>query len=151
VFVERTSFAKGDLMTTTTAEADVRAVLGRLTQAWNDGDATAYGRLFTADADYITFFGLNMPGREAIESGHRALFEGPLKGSKLTGQPGAVAKVRFIRPDVAVAVVGGGSSLSGTDTTDAGRESTVSFVLVREDGDWLITAFQNTRVSDPRT
>jgi len=81
--------------------------------------------------------------------GHRALFEGPLKGSKLTGL-GAPAKVRFVRPDVAVVVVGGGSSVTGADTTDEGRESTVGFVLVREDGEWLITAFQNTRVSDPR-
>ncbi|SEF32871.1 conserved hypothetical protein [Amycolatopsis pretoriensis] len=134
----------------TTAETDVRAVLGRLTDAWNAGDATAYGRLFTEDADYVTFFGLNFPGREAIESSHRALFEGPLKGSKLTGQLGAAAKVRFVRPDVAVVVVGGGSSVTGADTTDEGRESTVSFVLVEEDGEWLITAFQNTRVSDPR-
>jgi uncharacterized protein (TIGR02246 family) len=93
---------------------------------------------------------MNFPGREAIESSHRALFEGPLKGSQLTGQLGAAAKVRFVRPDVAVVVVGGGSSVSGADTTDAGRESTVSFVLVEEDGEWLITAFQNTRVSDPR-
>lgn len=52
-----------------------------------------------------------MPGRAAIESGHRALFEGPLKGSKLTGNLGAETKVRFVRPDVAIAVVGGGSSL----------------------------------------
>lgn len=138
-------------MTTTTAETDVRAVLDRLTRAWNDGDATAYGRLFTEDADYITFFGLNMPGRQAIENEHRMLFEGPLKGSKLTGRLGATAKVRFVRPDVAVVVVGGGSSLSGADTADAGRESTVGFVLVQEDGEWLITAFQNTRVSDPRS
>lgn len=134
----------------TAAETEVRAVLGRLTEAWNDGDATAYGRLFTEDADYVTFFGLNFPGREAIESSHRALFEGPLKGSKLTGQLGAAAKVRFVRPDVAVVVAGGGSSVTGADTTDEGRESTVSFVLVEEDGEWLITAFQNTRVSDPR-
>ncbi|WP_439382231.1 SgcJ/EcaC family oxidoreductase [Amycolatopsis lexingtonensis] len=135
----------------TTAEADVRAVLGELTQAWNDGDATAYGRLFTEDADYVTFFGANFPGRAAIESSHRALFEGPLKGIKLTGRPDTAAKVRFVRPDVAVAVVGGGSSLTGADTTDEERESTVTFVLVREDGEWLITAFQNTRVSDPRS
>jgi uncharacterized protein (TIGR02246 family) len=135
----------------TTAEADVRAVLDRLAQAWNDGDATAYGRLFTEDADYVTFFGLNFPGREAIEESHRALFEGPLKGSKLTGRLGGTAKVRFVRPDVAVAVVGGGSSLTGADTADEGRESTVSFVLVQDGGEWLITAFQNTRVSDPRS
>jgi uncharacterized protein (TIGR02246 family) len=138
-------------MTTTTAEADVRAVLGRLTQAWNEGDAAAYGRLFTEDADYVTFFGLNMPGRAQIENGHRALFEGPLKGSKLTGRLDVETKVRFVRPDVAIAVTGGGSSLTGADTTDDGRASTVSFVLVREDGEWLITAFQNTRVSDPRS
>jgi uncharacterized protein (TIGR02246 family) len=137
-------------MTTTTAETDVRAVLGRLTEAWNSADATAYGRLFTEDADYVTFFGMNFPGREAIENSHRALFEGPLKGSKLTGQLGASAKVRFVRPDVAVVVAGGGSSVTGADTADEGRDSTVSFVLVREDGEWLITAFQNTRVSDPR-
>ncbi|WP_410589522.1 SgcJ/EcaC family oxidoreductase [Amycolatopsis sp. lyj-23] len=133
-----------------TAEAEVRGVLERLTDAWNAGDAAAYGRLFTEDADYVTFFGANFSGREAIESSHRALFEGPLRGSKLTGQLGASAKVRFVRPDVAVVVVGGGSSLNGAETTDAGRESTVSFVLVREGEEWLITAFQNTRVSDPR-
>jgi uncharacterized protein (TIGR02246 family) len=137
-------------MTTTTAETDVRAVLDRLTEAWNSADAAAYARLFTEDADYVTFFGMNFPGHEAIESSHRALFEGPLKGSQLTGRLGAAAKVRFVRPDVAVVVVGGGSSVSGADTTDAGRESTVSFVLVEEGGEWLITAFQNTRVSDPR-
>jgi uncharacterized protein (TIGR02246 family) len=135
----------------TTAEAGVRDVLGRLADAWNSGDAAAYARLFTEDADYVTYFGLNFPGRDAIESSHRALFEGPLKGSKLTGQLGASAKVRFVRPDVAVVVVGGGSSLTGADTTDEGRESTVGFVLVREDGEWLITAFQNTRVADPRS
>ena len=133
-----------------TAIAEVRDVLGRLTDAWNAGDAAAYGRLFTEDADYVTFFGVNFPGREAIESTHRALFEGPLRGSKLTGSPGQEAKVRLVRPDVAVAVVGGGSSLTGAEVGDEGRESTVSFVLVREEGEWLITAFQNTRVSDPR-
>ncbi|KDN22939.1 SgcJ/EcaC family oxidoreductase [Amycolatopsis rifamycinica] len=133
-----------------TAEADVRDVLGRLVDAWNSGDAAAYGRLFTEDADYVTYFGRNLPGRETIEGSHRALFEGPLKGSKLTGSLGGEAKVRFVRPDVAVVVVGGGSSLTGSEVADAGRESTVSFVLVREEGEWLITAFQNTRVSDPR-
>ncbi|MEU4252305.1 SgcJ/EcaC family oxidoreductase [Amycolatopsis sp. NPDC026612] len=138
-------------MITTTAEADVRAVLARLTQAWNDGDATAYGRLFTEDADYVTYFGLTMPGRAQIESAHRALFDGPLKGIKLTGQPEVAARVRFVRPDVAIAIVGGGSSLTGAATTDEGRESTVSFVLVQDDGAWRITAFQNTRVSDPRS
>jgi uncharacterized protein (TIGR02246 family) len=128
--------------------AAVNAVLEQLTDAWNAGDAAAYAALFTEDADYVTFFGMNFPGREVIESSHRALFEGPLKGSKLTGAPGA-AKVRFVRPDVAIVVVGGGSSLTGGTTTDAGRESTLTFVLVGTDDGWRIASFQNTRVTDP--
>ncbi|MFE0023553.1 SgcJ/EcaC family oxidoreductase [Amycolatopsis sp. NPDC059021] len=137
-----------DLRQAVSEEAAVHEVLARLVDAWNAGDATAYGALFTEDADYVTFFGMNMPGRAMIESAHRALFEGPLKGSRLTGAPGT-AKVRFVRPDVAIAVMGGGSSVSGAARTDPGRESTVTTVLVRQDNGWRIASFQNTRVSDP--
>ena len=124
-------------------EAAVRAVLDGLVDAWNTGDATAYARQFTEDADYVTFFGVNMPGRHAIEASHRALFEGPLKGSKLTG--GAEPpRIRFIRSDVAVVVAGGGSTIGG-DQPDPERASTLTYVLVREPDAWRITSFQNTR------
>lgn len=125
-----------------TDRAAVEAVLSGLADAWNTGDATAYGRFFTEDADYVTFFGLNVPGREAIESSHRALFEGPLKGSKLTGG-GGPPKVRFVRDDVAIVVAGGGSSLDGEP--DPERASTVTYVLVREPDAWRVASFQNTR------
>jgi uncharacterized protein (TIGR02246 family) len=132
-----------------TAREEVLAVLDRLTDAWNAGDAAAYGRLFTEDADYVTFFGMQLPGRALIESSHRALFEGPMRGSKLVGGYGE-ARVRFPAENVAIVVSGGGSSLSGGDVVEEGREVTVTFVLVRGEEGWLITAFQNTRVSDPR-
>lgn len=131
-----------------TDREEVLAVLSRLADAWNSGDAAAYASLFTEDADYVTFFGMRLPGRELIESSHRALFEGPLRGSKIGG-PGD-ASVRFPREDVAVVVSGGGSALDGGDAVAQGRESTLTFVLVRSGTGWLITAFQNTRVSDPR-
>jgi uncharacterized protein (TIGR02246 family) len=126
------------------AEKQVLEVLDGVVEAWNAGDAAAYGRLFTEDATYVTFFGVNMPGRAAIEAGHRALFEGPLKGSKLAG--GGKPEIRFVRPGVALVLSGGGRSLGG----ESGPASMVSYVLVKEDVGWLITAFQNTRVSDPR-
>ncbi|MGW7531219.1 SgcJ/EcaC family oxidoreductase [Amycolatopsis sp. NPDC054798] len=127
---------------------EVLSVLTRLADAWNSGDADAYGNLFTEDADYVTFFGLRFIGRQAIADSHRELFQGPLKGSKLTGfgEP----RVRFLRDDVAVIVAGGGSSLTGGDDPAAeGRESALTYVLVRGDEGWRITAFQNTRVSKP--
>ncbi|KZB85444.1 SgcJ/EcaC family oxidoreductase [Amycolatopsis regifaucium] len=131
----------------TESRTAVLAVLSELAQAWNDGDAAAYARLFTEDADYVTFFGVNMPGRALIESAHRSLFEGPLKGSKLV-DGGGEPKVRFIRPDVAIVVAGGGSS-QADDKPEPGRESTLTYVLVKESDGWRVASFQNTRVSDP--
>jgi uncharacterized protein (TIGR02246 family) len=125
-----------------TDRAAVLEVLSGLVDAWNAGDATAYAGFFTEDADYVTFFGLNTPGRAAIESGHRALFEGPLRGSRLTGG-GEPPKVRFVRDDVAIVVAGGGSSLDGEPDPD--RASTVTYVLVREPDAWRVASFQNTR------
>ncbi|KFU78239.1 conserved hypothetical protein [Amycolatopsis lurida] len=131
----------------TDRQAEVLAVLGKLADAWNDGDAAAYASLFTEDADYVTFFGMNMPGRAVIESAHRSLFEGPLKGSKLVAGGGEF-KVRFVRPDVAIVVSGGGSSLSD-HKPEPGRESTLTYVFVEEPDGWRVASFQNTRVSDP--
>ncbi|MEU3622289.1 DUF4440 domain-containing protein [Amycolatopsis coloradensis] len=128
-------------------KTEVLAVLSRLADAWNDGDAAAYARWFTEDADYVTFFGMNMPGRALIESSHRALFEGPLKGSKLVAGSGE-PKARFVRPDVAIVVSGGGSSPAG-GKPEPGRESTLTYVLVEEPEGWRVASFQNTRVSDP--
>lgn len=123
----------------------IHDLLDRLTDAWNAGDAEAYARLFTEDADYVTFFGQNLPGRTAIEEAHRALFEGPLQGSRLTGLGrNDHPKVRFLSPDVALVVAGGGSSVSGGHP-EAGRESTVTLVAVCDAGAWRFTAFQNTR------
>jgi uncharacterized protein (TIGR02246 family) len=130
-------------------EAPVVSVLEKLAAAWGAGDSVGYADLFTEDADYVTFFGVNFAGREAIESSHRALFEGSLKGSKLVG--GGGRKVRFLRPDVAVVVGGGGgSSLDGQAPAEAGRASTQTFVLVENGEGWRVASFQNTRVSDPR-
>ncbi|WP_033290524.1 SgcJ/EcaC family oxidoreductase [Amycolatopsis jejuensis] len=122
----------------------VLTVLARLTDAWNRGDATAYGEVFTEDADYVTFFGYRAVGREAIVTSHRELFEGPLKGSKLTGF--SEPSVRFPGQDVAIVVAGGGSSVDGSAE---GRASTVTYVLVKGGDGWQITAFQNTRISKP--
>jgi uncharacterized protein (TIGR02246 family) len=129
----------------------VRALMGRLADAWNDGDAHAFAQVFTEDADYITFFGLHTQGRTAIEEVHRPLFAGPLKGSRLTG--GSTGddgvQIRFLRPDVALVVATGGSTLQGAAAPDPSRDSILTFVAVRDHGEWSFASFQNTRRSTP--
>lgn len=135
---------------TDTKEAQVLATLEGMAAAWNADDATAYADHFTEDADYITFFGMNVPGRQKIEELRRAMSQGPMKGAKLVGG-GAPPKIRFLRPDVAVVLVGGGSSLDGKPVQGTERESLVSYVLVCDDDRWRVASFQNTRVTDPKS
>ncbi|GII84700.1 hypothetical protein Ssi03_26900 [Sphaerisporangium siamense] len=134
---------------TETVTAEIHDLLRRMTDAWNTGDARAYAEQFTADADYITFFGMRITGREAIEQSHRALFEGPLKGVKLTEGTSAPAapSIRFLRPDVAVVIASGGSSLDGRP--DPGRDSIITLTAVREPDAWRFAAFHNTRKVSP--
>lgn len=120
--------------------APIHELLEDFVTAWNAGDAAAYADLFVEDADYITFFGHNMAGREAIEAGHRALFEGPLKGSRLS-PAGAGAKIRFLRPDVAVIVATGGAP------GDGGQKSIITLTAVRDDRRRRFASFHNTRVT----
>lgn len=122
----------------------INDTITRLSQTWNDGDAAAYAATFTPDATYIVFDGTVLRGRAEIESTHRFLFNGPLRGSSIGGGP--APSVRHVRPDVAHAVIGGGVRIDGQQTVPADRASVISLVLVASpDGDWLITAFQNTR------
>jgi uncharacterized protein (TIGR02246 family) len=130
---------------TVTGDAGVRAALSRVADAWSAGDPDRYAALFTEDADYTAFDGTRMAGRQAIADGHRALFAGIMRRSRMTIRP---PDIRLLTPDVAVACTVGGIIMSwqrGRAHPSAKRLSAVTFVLVRHDGDWPVTAFQNTR------
>ena len=123
-----------------TETTPARELLGALLAAWNAGDASAYADLFVEDADYITFFGQIMAGRAAIEAGHRALFEGPLKGSRLSlGE--TAPKVRFLCPDAAVIMATGAAPGGGP------HQSVITLTAVHDGDRWRFASFQNTRVA----
>jgi len=124
-------------------DVEIRDLLRQFMQAWSDGDAAAFASLFTPDADFVAFSGVHLVGREAIEAAHRSLFAGPLRGTVITGVDSA--KIRYLRPDVAVIVAATGLSRALGAASDPGRESTTAtLVVVRELGAWRFAAFQNT-------
>ncbi|MFC4056963.1 SgcJ/EcaC family oxidoreductase [Planomonospora corallina] len=120
---------------------EIIGLLTRLAEAWNAGDATAYAGLFTEDADYITFNGMHSEGRVAIESSHRRLFDGPLRGSTMSAPDGRT-KVKPLADEAVLVVARGGTDLAGEH-----RESIVSFTAVSTPGGWRFASFQNTRVA----
>lgn len=133
------------------AERAAIAELGRaMRDAWNRGDAAGYAELFTEDADYVAFNGASAHGRQAIEDGHRWLFEGPLAGSRMGATEGqaeesAPESLRFVRPDVAIMVTSGGIAPAGQAEPGSDRESVQTTVLVKDQGTWRFAAFHNTR------
>lgn len=124
-------------------ELAIRRLFQALLDAWGAGDATAYAALFTEDADYIAFDGVNQKGRAAILAGHQPLFERFLKGSRLVGE---ITGIRFPCPDVALIHTTGNTVLAGKTRPSPERASVQTFVAVKQDGEWRFTAFHNTRV-----
>jgi uncharacterized protein (TIGR02246 family) len=133
-----------------TENDQITAVLSRLAAAWNAGDGTAYGAEFAEDATYVTFAGDVLRGRTAIAATHQFLFDGPLRGSRMSGT--GAGEVRMITEDVAYVLVdgAGGIRLEGQEELPDERVSTVSFLLRRDGGEWVVVAFQNTRSTGGR-
>jgi uncharacterized protein (TIGR02246 family) len=125
--------------------------LGKALQdAWNRGDAAGYASLFADDADFVAWNGSYGRGRQAIEDGHRRLFDGPLTGSRMIlvdddAESVPPESLRFVRPDVAIMVISGVVTLAGQSAAGPGHQSVQTFVLIKNVDRWRVAAFQNTR------
>jgi uncharacterized protein (TIGR02246 family) len=124
----------------------IRAIFADLSDTWARGDAAGYAALFTRDAQYTTNFGFTLQGRGQIEEGHRLLFESPHRSEELVLLFGEEPRIRLVRPDVAIVLVGSGTSDGGeVSLRENSARSTVTYVMLREPAGWLISMFQNTR------
>jgi len=122
-------------------EEAIRHLIAGMDEAFNAHKPDT--ALFTRDADFINVNGTWLRGASEIERGRRAAFETRLKNATTRS---VEVRIRFIRPDVAIANVI--SETAGVTTSDgrelpAQRELNIR-VLTKEHGQWLVTAFQNT-------
>jgi uncharacterized protein (TIGR02246 family) len=119
----------------------IHQIFDELLAAWGRGDGSAYGALFTDDADYIAFDGSHTKGRQEIAASHQRLFDSWLKGTRLVGE---ITNLRFLARDVALIHATGATLMPGK--TRAGRPSIQTFVAVRQANAWRFAAFHNTRI-----
>jgi uncharacterized protein (TIGR02246 family) len=130
---------------TATAHAEVLDTLTALEARWRAGDADAYAALHAPDATYVAFDGTVMTGRTEIAAGHRPLFDGIMRGSRL-----AVVErtVRFPDPVTAIVTQRAGIIMrwqKGRTTPSRKRLSTNTTILRHDGATWAVAAFQNTR------
>lgn len=126
-----------------TDEAALRALYQQLMDAWNDGSAAAFAAAFTEDGDLIAFDGTHFAGRNEITTSHQELFDKWMKGTRLVG---SVERVRFVRPDVAGMHAIDGTILRHRTKPAPERASIQTLIAARTEGQWLLTAFHNTRI-----
>ena len=124
-------------------ETAVRNVFAEYAVSWNSHDMATFGRLFTENCDYINVAGVHWTGVQEIVQRHAELFQNRLKTAvrTITG-----AEVRFSTPDVALVHstwnVTGSSRPTGEAVPVLKEISTM--MMVKTNGKWLITAFQDT-------
>jgi uncharacterized protein (TIGR02246 family) len=130
----------------TTDETSIQQLLGELVQAWNRGDAEAYGARFLADATFTSVNGLFQESRNEFNRRQEEILRGVLKSSTITLTP---RKIRFVRPDIAIVDIDCGLFGStvqppGVQTgADGALRTCLLVVMVKESGSWWIAAYHN--------
>jgi uncharacterized protein (TIGR02246 family) len=130
--------------TTTTLPAEdlaaVREIPQRITEAWAGNDAEAFAAVFTEDATMV-LPGSFATGRDGVRGFMAAAFAGPYRGTRVFGEP---KSVRVLGPDTAVIVTLGGVLAPGDTTVAEERAVHATWVVSKQDGEWLIAAYQNS-------
>lgn len=138
----------------TTEQQSIERLMASLDDAWARGDADAYASRFVQDGTFTNFLGMFFRGRDAFRERHDAVFKTVFRGSALTLR---IEQLRLIKPDVAIADLD--ASIQGISTLPAGLtaqpDGTVRtkllMVLVKEQGEWWISAYHNVAVTPPHT
>ncbi|TDB81617.1 MULTISPECIES: SgcJ/EcaC family oxidoreductase [unclassified Micromonospora] len=121
-------------------EAAVRDVPQRIIAAWAAHDADAFAATFTEDGSMI-LPGLARHGRDEIRGFMAQAFAGPYQGTRVTGTPVAM---KVLADDVVLVLTEGGVLAPGQTELAAERAVRASWLLVRREGQWLLTAYQNS-------
>ena len=137
-------FGQREEMVMTADEGAIQDILKQFEAAWNRYDSVSIAALFAEDANFIHIFGGQLDGRTAIEGSHRVIFNTIYKGSHARF---TLRSVRFLHPDVAVAFARAHVQFEeGNETRQI--ETRPTLVVVKEQAQWQIVAFQNTEISE---
>ena len=127
-------------------EQAIGALIVEMTEGFNRHNSKEATRMYSSDADLVTVRGEAFKGRAEFEKGLAAVLATRAKDARLKTLD---VRVRFIRPDVALAhVTNELSGLVGPEGHQLPAQKELSIrVFVKDGDDWRVTAFHNTMIS----
>jgi uncharacterized protein (TIGR02246 family) len=114
----------------------IRQVAQRWEAAWNAHDMAAMAALVTDDADFVNVWGLHWHGRARIEQEHAERHRAQFKDTAWITRE---VQVQFVRSDVALVHLAW--------SMQPPREGLFTWIMLKEQGKWLIRAAHNTNVA----
>lgn len=121
-------------------EAAVLAVLKGVYDAWNKADPDAFVAEYFEDASAI-LPGSYLKSRQDIHDAMAYSFNGPLKGTRTSDK---VLDIRFLNDDAAVVISETGILIPGESAAPPERTAYATWVLAKQDGNWLLAAYSNS-------
>ncbi|GII85756.1 hypothetical protein Ssi03_37460 [Sphaerisporangium siamense] len=123
----------------------LRRVWERQAEAWARGDAVAYARVYTPDADLVNIKGEHLHDRRIIAARLQHYFDHDLKNTRILRLD---ERVRKLSPTTAIIVRRDCVLYGGETACRPDRLSINTSVVVKKAGQWLVTSFHNTLVQD---
>ncbi|APU15742.1 MULTISPECIES: SgcJ/EcaC family oxidoreductase [Actinoalloteichus] len=124
--------------------AAVRRLPQRIMDAWAAHDGAAFADVFTEDGSLILPGDVFLQSRAQIGAFMSAAFAGPFQGTRVVGEPVAV---KFLGPTTCLVLTRGGIRAPGEPEVAPERAVRASWLLVKQDDEWRITAYQNTPIA----
>jgi len=137
-------------MTENTISEEIRRLLDRQMDAWNQGDAAAYTEAASEEIWFTNILGQTRTGRREFLERHAEIFTGIFRGSRLEQE---TMRLQMLAPDVAM--VESAVRLTGfralppgiAPAQDGALHTRLLQVLVRQEGQWRVAAYHNVAVS----
>jgi uncharacterized protein (TIGR02246 family) len=124
-------------------KAAIAALTQKVVAAWAYHDADTFASVFTDDGTMI-LPGVFSDGRDEVRTHMEKAFREQYKGTQVTGKP---ISIRSLGTDTAILLSNGGILMPGETEVTENSAIRASWLVVRQNQQWRLAAYQNT----PRT
>lgn len=127
-------------------DAAIKVLVKFMEDGWTKKDGNHFATPFAENADYVVVNGMLLKGKQAIAAGHQQIFNTFYKETFIKA---TVETIRYVRPDVAVAICN--AAMTGTSNGQpVDTKAKITLVIEKTAAGWQIVSFQNTQVQEPR-